>query len=222
MGKGKECKHITEYKHIIWDWNGTLLDDVDIVIDAMNKLLKRRNLPLIDIDTYRDIFTFPVQDYYARLGFDFTSEPFEKLAAEFISEITSGKYSYKMFPEAVEVLEKVQSLGIKQSVLSAAEQTHLKKMVNDFGINAYFSAVSGLNNHYAHSKVDVGKHTISSLSLKPAEVILIGDTAHDFEVASTLGCDCLLVANGHQSYKRLKSLKTSIVGSLTEFTNLLK
>lgn len=188
----------------------------------MNKLLKRRNLPLIDIDTYRDIFTFPVQDYYARLGFDFTSEPFEKLAAEFISEITSGKYSYKMFPEAAEVLEKVRSLGIKQSVLSAAEQTHLKKMVNDFGINAYFSAVSGLNNHYAHSKVDVGKQTISSLSLKTAEVILIGDTAHDFEVASTLGCDCLLVANGHQSYKRLKSLKTNIVGSLTEFTNLLK
>ena len=221
VGKNKQHKHITDYKHIIWDWNGTLIDDVDIVIEAMNTLLKRRNLPLLDIDTYRDIFTFPVQDYYARLGFDFAAEPFEKLAAEYIAEITSGKYAYKMFSEAACVLEKVRSLGIKQSVLSASEQTHLQKMVDDFGVSAYFSAVSGLNNHYARSKVEAGKQTLASLNLKPDEIILVGDTTHDFEVASALGCDCLLVANGHQSYKRLKPLKTQIVGSLAEFSSLL-
>ena len=69
---------IKAYKHIIWDWNGTLLDDVDIVIDCMNSLLKKRNLPLLHVDKYKDIFTFPVKDYYSQLGFDFTTEPFEK------------------------------------------------------------------------------------------------------------------------------------------------
>jgi hypothetical protein len=61
----------TNYKNIIWDWNGTLLNDITICIKSMNILLKERTLPLISEDKYRDIFTFPVRNYYEQLGFDF-------------------------------------------------------------------------------------------------------------------------------------------------------
>ena len=209
------------YKHIIWDWNGTLLDDVDIVIDAMNNLLSRRGLPLINRESYKHIFTFPVKDYYARLGFDFLAEPYEKLADEFTAEIYSNKYSYKLFPEVEKILEKVHCLGIAQSVLSASAEDKLAEMVDTFGIGRYFKAVNGLSNHYAHSKIEAGKQCLSSLGIKEDEVILIGDTVHDFEAAAALGCDCLLIANGHQSYARLKPLKAGLVNSLSEASELL-
>ena len=93
------------YGHIIWDWNGTLLDDVDIVIGAMNTLLKRRNLPLLGKEKYKKIFTFPVKEYYAQLGFDFSIEPFEKLAVEYMTELNSDKYQFKLYSGVVKILE---------------------------------------------------------------------------------------------------------------------
>ncbi len=210
-----------KYKHIIWDWNGTLLDDVDIVIDAMNNLLRRRGLPLLNRKSYKHIFTFPVKDYYARLGFDFLNEPYEKLADEFTAEIFSNKYCYKLFPEVEGILEKVHCLGMSQSILSASLQDKLTEMVDTFGIGRYFEAVNGLSNHYAQSKIEAGKQCLSTLEIKMDEVILIGDTTHDFEAAAALGCDCLLIANGHQSYTRLKPLKAGLVNSLSEAGELL-
>ena len=65
-------------KAIIWDWNGTLLDDVELCINSMNLLLKERNLQALTIDRYREIFTFPVKEYYQKAGFNFKTENFEK------------------------------------------------------------------------------------------------------------------------------------------------
>ena len=68
---------IKNYKHVVWDWNGTILCDVELGIEIMNGLLQQRRLALLTPASYRDLFTMPVQHYYARLGFDFAREPFE-------------------------------------------------------------------------------------------------------------------------------------------------
>ena len=58
-------------KHIVWDWNGTLLDDRWLTIAVMNRLLARRNMDELTEDRYLQLFTFPGIDYNRRLGFDF-------------------------------------------------------------------------------------------------------------------------------------------------------
>ena len=73
-----------ELNHIIWDWNGTLLDDRWLCVDAINKSLLLRNLPVIDENRYLEIFCFPVEKYYLKLGFDFEKEPFTISGSEFI------------------------------------------------------------------------------------------------------------------------------------------
>lgn len=210
------------YKHIIWDWNGTLLDDVHIVIDAMNSLLKRRRLPLLDIDKYKDIFTFPVKDYYALLGFNFAIEPFEKLAIEFVSEFSSEKYQFRLHNGVEEVLDFIKTKGIRQSILSASQEKELNEAVSKLNIYEYFTRVVGLNNHYAVSKVERGKDLLVDLGLEPKEVLLIGDTAHDFEVSKEIGCDCLLICNGHQSYQRIYNCHTSIIKSISKVVDFIK
>ena len=72
------------YKHIIWDWNGTLLVDRWLCVEGINQALIKRDLPPISEDRYRKIFTFPVKEYYKKLGFDFESEPFEVAGDEFV------------------------------------------------------------------------------------------------------------------------------------------
>ena len=75
-----------KYTHIIWDFNGTILSDMQICIDSVNEMLSRRELETIpDIEAYRRIFDFPVIDYYRRLGFDFSKEPYEELAKTWIN-----------------------------------------------------------------------------------------------------------------------------------------
>ena len=78
---------------IIWDWNGTLVDDAPVFINIMNFFLSQRNLPLITLEDYRRSFVFPVKNYYKNLGFDFSKESFlfPKSAQSFLS------YSQSLF-----------------------------------------------------------------------------------------------------------------------------
>ncbi|MFA5815041.1 MAG: hypothetical protein WC865_05425 [Bacteroidales bacterium] len=84
-------KHPFSYRHIIWDWNGTLLDDKWLCIESICTLLLDRNLPPIDEEKYARIFRFPVKEYYQEAGFDFIHEPFEVPAMEFIRIYDSRK-----------------------------------------------------------------------------------------------------------------------------------
>ena len=76
---------LKKYTHIIWDWNGTLLDDAWLCVDVMNGMLEERGMKLKTVDEYRELFDFPVRDYYEKLGFNFKDEPFDKVGMEFIT-----------------------------------------------------------------------------------------------------------------------------------------
>ena len=105
-------ERLSKYKHIIWDWNGTLVDDVWLVVEIINKMLKKRHLPGIDSKKYREMFDFPVTKYYLKLGFDFSKESFEKLAVEFISEYYERFKECKLFDHTEELLKKIRDMGI--------------------------------------------------------------------------------------------------------------
>ncbi len=207
---------IARYKHIIWDWNGTLINDVWLVVEVMNEMLKKRNLPGIDSNKYREIFDFPVEKYYLKLGFDFSNESFEKLTDEFISEYYRRFNECKLFDETEEVLKKIRDRGISQSILSASKEDVLTEKIKYYGIGKYFSRIIGLENHYAESKIERGKKWIAELNLNPRDVLLIGDTIHDYDVSKHMCCDCLLIANGHHSCKKLARLGTDVISTLKE------
>ena len=207
---------IAKYKHIIWDWNGTLINDVWLVVEIMNKMLEKRNLSKIDSEKYKEIFDFPVTKYYSKLGFDFSRESFEKLTVEFISEYYERFNECKLFNHTEEVLKKIRDLGVSQSILSASKEDVLIEKIKYYCIDKYFCRIIGLENHYAESKIESGKKWIASLNLNPQEVLLIGDTIHDYDVSKHMGCDCLLIANGHHSYERLASLGVNVISTLKE------
>jgi phosphoglycolate phosphatase len=201
---------------IIWDWNGTLLNDVDICIESINILLKKRNLPVLSKRRYRHIFTFPVKNYYIESGFDFTLESWERVATDFMDLYFSKLPVTGIFPEAPNVLRILKQEGYKQILVSAMEHESLVRSVRDKGLYPYFDSVGGIENHFADGKMENAKNSMRNLELVSASTVLIGDTTHDFEVAGELGIKCILVSRGHQSASRLKKLNCAVLSSLNE------
>lgn len=205
------------YKHIIWDWNGTLLNDVDYSLNITNQMLSKRNLPQMSYEKYRDIFEFPIINYYNKIGFNFQREPFEVIADEFITLYESNCYQCSLHHDAEKILQNIMTVGISQSILSAAHETSLKQFVNHFDITHYFVQIMGLNNHYAESKINNGRMWIENNDINPQEVLLIGDTVHDYETSQAMGTKCLLIADGHHNIKKLKTCGVEVVDSLLDF-----
>lgn len=208
-------------KAVLWDWNGTLLDDTEICISAINLLLRDRSKQEIDRDTYREIFTFPVKDYYLRAGFEFDKEPFEKPALEFIEHYGYMVKKAALFSDVEEALADFMKRGYHQFILSAMEQSLLDGLVDHHGIRHYFAHVSGIDDHYAHGKVDAAKALIRSLTGKADDIVMVGDTIHDHEVGLELDIPVVLVARGHQSEERLRTTGRRVARDLSEVRQIL-
>jgi len=209
------------YRHIIWDWNGTLLDDLDYSLGVMNAILRPRGLPELDRARYHALFDFPVRDYYERLGFDAARDPFEKLSHEFITGYDAHRLDCALHADTRRILAAVQAAGLTQSILSAYRHDTLVEIVAHFGLTPYFSALSGLADNFAHSKVELGRAQLARLGLPPKDVLLIGDTLHDLDVAREIGVDCVLVAAGHHPADRLRPRHDRVLDSLAELPDLL-
>lgn len=201
---------------IIWDWNGTLLNDIEICVDSINILLKQRNHKTLSLEKYREIFTFPVKDYYTRAGFNFEKEPFDKVAIEFIDIYREKILNASLFSEVEQTLNFFKIKGFKQIIISAMEKDFLIQSVEQNKIETYFETIAGINNHYAVSKLELTQNIVINQKINPNKCILIGDTLHDFEVAENISCKCVLVAFGHQSLKKLSTANCRIVSNLSQ------
>lgn len=208
-----------EVRVILWDWNGTLLDDVDVCIESMNTMLSRRNKPLLSREYYREIFTFPVIDYYRRIGWNLEKESWDDVALEYIGLYLKNLPQAPLHKEAMPVLDYLAKCNYRQVIISAMEQASLLDSVRQKGISSFFERIIGLGDHYAHSKTEVALRAMEEIRVSPAAVCLIGDTLHDLEVASHIGCDCILVSAGHQTADRLAEKHNRVIRDLTELKN---
>jgi len=203
------------YSNVIWDWNGTLFDDVSACVEAMNIMLGRRGLPQLEsVAAYRSLFGFPVQDFYRRLGFDFSKESFADLSAEYNPIYHQLASQAHLFPGAEETLKAIKRGGMRQVILSATQLDNLISQMSPFGVSGYFDEILGLPDILAASKIELGKQYIARV--KPQRTLLIGDTVHDKEVADALGADCVLIAAGHQDRRTLLDCGATVLNSIAD------
>ncbi|MBP6978963.1 MAG: HAD family hydrolase [Bacteroidales bacterium] len=205
-----------EIRVIFWDWNGTLLDDVRVCMAAMNEMLSRRQKPLLTLEHYREVFTFPVIEYYRKIGWDLEVESWDSLAFEFIDLYLKDLPRAPLHRNARASLNYLADKGYRQVILSAMEQNALSNSVRQKGIHPFFDRIAGIDDHFAYSKVKIAQKAIRELDVSPAEVCLIGDTLHDLEVANQMDCKCILVAAGHQSLHRLAQRHNRVINDLSE------
>lgn len=204
------------YSCVVWDWNGTLLDDVEANLATANAMLTRRNIaPIADRDSYRRMFTFPVIDFYRKAGFDLSAEDFSLTAEEYVETYRRMSASSHLFSDAGDVLDSLSRLGVRQAILSATEHVRLGEEVASYGIADRFSDILGVGDNLGNSKAAVGRKFTESCTT--GRCLFVGDTVHDAAVARECDCDCVLICRGHMDRERLEATGCRVFDSLREF-----
>ena len=156
------------------------------------------------------------------LGFDTSADSFESISHEFIRTYEARwLLESKLHADAKLVLNNLCSHGYSQSILSAAKQEALEFGIRHFGIYAHFTELVGCDDIYAHGKIAQGQQWLRQGKWSPNDIVLIGDTLHDFEVAQALGTDCILLTHGHHCSSLLASSRATTVSRLTELQERL-
>ena len=210
-----------KYKNILWDWNGTLTDDLDIALEAVNIMLERRKLPIITLEQYYTYITTPIIGFYEKC-FDMTKDSEKTLLPEYQSEYRNLAKTLPKNDETFDTVKRLNLMGVRQFVVSSCEEAYLLEEIKKYKIDCFLECVTGAPNIRAESKVSRAKKLMDTYGLVPSETVFIGDTAHDLETARAIGVDCILVTFGHQFHKKDKKTGCVIADSLCEIADYFK
>lgn len=204
--------------HVVWDWNGTLLDDLHCCVDVTNTLLVEYGLPTLDsVAAYQQIFRFPVAEYYADLGFD--TRPggdFDSASVRFLELYHAAAVRCELHAGAKETLRKLNAAGVRQVVISASEQQNLLNQLAPFELRGWLDGAYGIADIFAASKAGIAKRWLETTGVDSAEVVFVGDSEHDYEIAASLGARCILFSGGHHSKTHLETLGAPVVNDLIQ------
>jgi len=206
------------YQAVFWDWNGTLLDDTPANLAAVNFSLQKRGLPPVSPERHSEIFCFPVEIYYEKLGFDFTKESYDEVAREFMENYLAQECSLRK--NAKKTLEKLFLNSVKQYILSACEKNILMAALKKYGLDCFFTDVIALDNINARSKIEEGKKFLEK-NRPEGKILMVGDTHHDMETAAALGMDFVLVESGNLSLKRMEETGARIARDIYDVTEIV-
>ena len=199
-------------KRLIWDWNGTLLDDVSAAVSALNRMLIKRGVRPVTREFYRRRFGFPVRPFYAEIGVDLERWEWDEICDDFHTFVAEEPQQVR--DDARAALELAAERGFRQCVLSALRQDLREESLKRAGFMEFFDVVFGVDNLDGASKLDRGRELVAHLGGSISSAVMIGDTLHDAEVANALGAGCVLLSCGHQEPTRLAAAGCPVADSL--------
>ena len=208
-------------KHIIFDWNGTLVDDCEFSLNIENRLFKERGLREISLEEYKDSFCFPVRNYYVKIGFDFSKYSYDELATSFVEYYTTHFLECDLMEHAMDLLDELKNRNIQCTILSASLEENLIEQVKAFQIDSYFDDLVGINTIHATSKIQRAKEWMAQKDINPDDCLFIGDSTHDSQTALEIGVDCILLSKGHQSRRVLEETNRPVIDDLMELLTFI-
>ncbi len=204
-------------KHLVWDWNGTLLDDLPIVVQAVSRSIGALGLPPITADDYRDHYTRPVRLFYDNLfGRKVTDEEWLRLNTTFHDVYFTLAGWANLAPDALRALDLLDEAGWGQSLLSMSPQDWLTKVVDRLKLTDRLALVDGLSEVTGGLKaVHMEKH-LRVLGLDGESVVVVGDTPDDVAAARHVGARAILFHGGSHHMDVLEAEGVPIAETLVE------
>jgi len=190
-----------KYSAIIWDWNGTIVDDSRLAFDIYCEECELYGLEKMTFEEYKGRFYFPVKKFYEEVGLP--PEKYGTVADRFSIIYREKWHEIKVHRQVEKYLRLFTEAGVRQFILSAYRQSELRDMVKYYGLENYFCEIAGVEDNLAHSKVERGRKLLDNCGIIPQKALMIGDTEHDFEVAKALGIDIVLISWGTISHEKL-------------------
>ncbi len=210
-----------KYTTIIWDFNGTLVDDVYAALGAVNDMLTRRDQKIITIDDYYKAVDTPIWKFYEQVFTPGTITP-EEAIAEFATGYDKHIKSEPLMEGANQVLSYLASLHKTQLVVSASHIDKVTSRLVSLGVMDYFQKVLALTDYNAGDKTFLAQRYITNNGISSDDVVVIGDCVADWQMSKNLHCDCILNTKGHQSRREFSVTDALIIDSLLELKNIIK
>lgn len=205
------------YRHVIWDWNGTLVNDLWLSHQIVSDYLEKKGFQTFSVEKYRELFCHPIRLFYEKIGLSLTAHEFSELAGYFLSSYQEQFAACELHDQARPFLMQLREDGISHSLLSAHPHELLLENLETISLQQAFDQIFGLDNRLGDSKLQRGQALLASLDYDRSLILMIGDTDHDYEVAKDLGIQCVLISNGYQTHQHLRQFKTPLFTSLAEF-----
>ncbi|MBQ8762890.1 MAG: HAD family hydrolase [Clostridia bacterium] len=202
-----------KYKYIIWDWNGTLLNDIGASLASVNDMLAARGREPIDIDYYKECIGVPIIKFYEKV-FDMENEDYSLIIKQYNEGYLRHLKDFGLTEGAVEALEYFRKNGAKQVIVSSSNNEQLCRNAEKYGVSDYFDEMLGAGDYFAGSKIERARDYLRKNNAENDEILVIGDLEHDAEMADTLGADCILLTSGHEHPKRLENAKMPLINDL--------
>ena len=212
---------MSEYTHIIWDWNGTLLNDISASLASVNDMLDMRGMPHIDLDFYKECIGTPIRKFYDRV-FDMEKEDYSIIIKQYNEGYLKHLESCGLTDGAREAIEYFASCGVRQAIVSSSNNDQLCENIKKYGLDGCFDAVLGSADFYAGSKIDRARDYLEKTGAENGRILVIGDLEHDADMAKELGADCVLLTSGHEHFSRLKTADAVLIDDLFAVINIAK
>jgi len=210
-------------RHIVWDWNGTLLDDLEVVVAAVNDTLATVGRRPITIKEYGAHYTRPVLLFYeGLLGRTIEASEWAAFDESFHASYRRRVNSAALADDAMDAIATAHKAGLSQSLLSMYWHDELVPQVDRFDLGRFLVRIDGLRGTpgdrkqaYLDEHLRAVERDLSS-RLDPAEVLVIGDALDDAAAAAGLGLNCVMYNGGAHPAGRLAGAGVPVVGSLLE------
>ncbi|MET3987696.1 HAD family hydrolase [Streptomyces sp. PvR034] len=206
--------------HLVWDWNGTLLHDIDAVMAATNASFAELGFAPITLERYRELYVVPVPRFYERLmGRVPTDDEWLLMDDTFHRHYWAVAEDAGLAEGARELLDGWRTAGLTQSLLSLAPHDKLVPLVRRHGIHDHFLRVDGRVGPSHTSKAGhLVRHmaALAGTGVSATRTVLIGDAVDDALAAAHVGARAVLYTGGSHSRRSLESAGVPVVDSLAD------
>ncbi|MEE0060137.1 MAG: HAD family hydrolase [Acutalibacteraceae bacterium] len=209
-----------KYECVVWDWNGTIVDDVNASLLSVNDMLIKRNLPIITMAQYHEYLDTPIYKFYEHI-FDLSEITFDVIQTEFNLGYNKHIPEKPLNKGAIRLMQALKEIGVKQVIVSSSSQEIVQNGAEKYGVAEYMDYISGSSDNFVGSKVERAVGVISRFADDYSKVVVIGDTLHDCQLANEIGADCILLSTGHQSKEDLQTTGKPVIDSLEELNKYL-
>ncbi|WDZ85483.1 HAD family hydrolase [Micromonospora cathayae] len=205
--------------HLVWDWNGTLLDDLGLVVDCTNAAFASVGGRPVTVDEHRVRFRRPVADYYAEmLGAAVDEEAYGRLDRIFHDAYQVGLTTCEL---AADARAAIAAWPGSQSLLSMWFHDHLVPVVHTYGLTGHFVRIDGLRAEVGGGrKAESLRRHLAELGVDGRSVVLIGDSLDDAEAAESVGGRAVLYTGGVTDPARLYASPYPVADTLTAAVRL--
>lgn len=207
--------------HLVWDWNGTLIDDLGVVVGAVNRALEPFGAGPIGPEDYRSHYTRPVVRFYERLlGRPVGPEEWRRLDELFHDAYKEALPSLELTGDARKALEMARRSGATQSLCSMFPHDELLPVLERQGVDGYFLRVDGLRTVGGGEKAWHLEAHLEALPFPLDGVVVIGDALDDARAAIAVGVRCVLYDGGSHHRSELEAAGMPVAASLVEAVRL--